>query len=365
MRIRMKNIPNTRQKVHTDCRYYHGDRPCKPHKETEAHCDGCSQHDPVREKILIIKLGAIGDVIRTTPILHALKKAYPRAQIHWLTDTPEIIPDRVDRIFRYTLQNVEILLATRFHTVLNLDKDREACALARMIHARKKRGFILKNGHCHPADRKAFGKWITGLFDDENRRNTKSYPEEIFEMAGFTFKGEEYIIDVRSAKEWNIPKNKRIIGLNTGCGKRWQTRLWPDSSWAELIRLLDAEGFQAVLLGGEQEEERNRKLAENGHALYFGTFPLNDFIGLVGQCDVIITPVTMTMHIALGLKKQIVLFNNIFNAREFEMYGRGVILEPPVSCRGCFKNECHEKCMSLISPSEVMRQVTALAAKVK
>ena len=28
-------------------------------------------------KILIIKLGALGDVLRTTPILHAIKEKYP------------------------------------------------------------------------------------------------------------------------------------------------------------------------------------------------------------------------------------------------------------------------------------------------
>ena len=37
----------------------------------------CSYYDPVDKKILIIKLGAIGDVIRTTPLLHKLKATYP------------------------------------------------------------------------------------------------------------------------------------------------------------------------------------------------------------------------------------------------------------------------------------------------
>ena len=36
--------------------------------------------------------------------------------------------------------------------------------------------------------------------------------------------------------------------------------------------------------------------------------------------DLVVTAVTMAMHIALGLGKKLVLFNNIFNPHEFELY---------------------------------------------
>ena len=35
--------------------------------------------------ILIIKLGAIGDVLRTTSLAPALKEKYPQAKIDWVT----------------------------------------------------------------------------------------------------------------------------------------------------------------------------------------------------------------------------------------------------------------------------------------
>jgi heptosyltransferase-2 len=59
--------------VHTDCRHFRGDVPCTPHKKDGVHCESCPFYDPVDKKILIIKLGAIGDVIRTTPLLHRLE----------------------------------------------------------------------------------------------------------------------------------------------------------------------------------------------------------------------------------------------------------------------------------------------------
>ena len=78
--------------VKTDCRYYKGYIPCKPHKKEGVHCDNCKYYDPIKQRFLIIKLAAIGDVIRTTPLLHKLKKEFPNAEINWLTYSPAILP---------------------------------------------------------------------------------------------------------------------------------------------------------------------------------------------------------------------------------------------------------------------------------
>ena len=56
-----------------DCRNFIGDRPCEIHKKTKRMCDECDLYDPWDEKIWIVKLDSIGDVIRTTFILDAIK----------------------------------------------------------------------------------------------------------------------------------------------------------------------------------------------------------------------------------------------------------------------------------------------------
>src|SRR4051812_12769819 len=64
-----------------DCRYYNGEKPC-PFK-----CEGgCQNFVPYGTRILVIKLGAIGDVIRTTPILRRLKELHPSSHITWLVE---------------------------------------------------------------------------------------------------------------------------------------------------------------------------------------------------------------------------------------------------------------------------------------
>ena len=68
-----------------DCKYFSGDRPCNFHKEFKIKCDFCDNYDPIKFKILIIKLDAIGDVLRTTSILQPLKLKYPNSHVTWCT----------------------------------------------------------------------------------------------------------------------------------------------------------------------------------------------------------------------------------------------------------------------------------------
>ncbi len=65
-----------------DCRYFLGDRPCRFKRV----CEGCDQYSPMGKRILIVKLAAIGDVLRTTPLLSGLKRAYPQSHITWVAD---------------------------------------------------------------------------------------------------------------------------------------------------------------------------------------------------------------------------------------------------------------------------------------
>jgi heptosyltransferase-2 len=349
-------------KIETRCRYFRGDVPCKPHKLNGVHCEDCAYKDITKENILIIKLGAIGDVIRTTPLLYRLKREFPQAKIWWLTRTPEIIPNLVDVILPFKLESIMTITETPFSIAYNFDKDKEACALLNKVNAKKKYGFDFVDGVCHPYNQAAHHKFMTGLFDDINKSNTKSYLEEMFEIAGYKFEGEEYILPF---EEWNNPKwrfskGKKVVGLNTGCGGRWTSRLWPEEYWIKLAKELKKAGYEVVLLGGEQEDAKNKKLAKVSGAKYFGHYPLNGFINLVNHCDLVVTAVTMAMHITIGLKKKIVLFNNIFNKHEFELYGLGEILEPDFDCTCYFSPTCPNNCMQYLRPERVFDAVKKL-----
>jgi heptosyltransferase-2 len=311
--------------------------------------------------ILIIKLGAIGDVIRTTPLLHKIKKEHPTKRIWWITYSPEVVPSVVDKILPYNLESLEIVKSTDFDIVINLDKDLQAGSILKSVNSKIQYGFTIKNGVPAPVNEVAIPKFLTGLFDDFNKSNKKSYLEEIFEICGWKFDGEEYIMDCDDSIKWDLMNgDKKIIGLNTGCGARWVSRLWADNNWIELINKLIADGYYPILLGGSQEDEKNKFFAEKTGAYYPGYFSLSLFISLMNKCDLVVSAVTMGMHIAVALKKPLILMNNIFNQFEFELYGRGEIVQPVVECTCFFSPKCKNDeyfCMDFLSVDSIYNAI--------
>ena len=348
--------------IRRDCIHFRGDVPCAPHKERGVHCADCPEYVRREGRLLIIKLGAAGDVVRTTPLLAPLRRDHPHHRIAWLTHYPELVPASVPDRLRWDAASVLWATRTRFDLVINLDKDREACALASAVEAGARRGFLLDgDGFCVPVDDgPARAKFLTGLFDDVNQANTLSYPQEIFAICGYTFAGEEYELDAPPAPPaLDLPADRPVVGLNTGCGGRWTSRLWPEPYWEELARRLRDDGLTVLLLGGPQEDARNRRLAAATGARYPGTFPLREFVGVVDRCDVVVTAVTMAMHLAIGRRKQLVLINNIFNPAEFELYGRGEIVEPEQPCTCFFRPTCvaDRFCLETLRPETVRAAV--------
>ena len=117
-------------KLYSDCINFPLDRPCKYQKDNNAICNTCKKYISVNKrstatKILIIKLGAMGDVLRTTFILEGLKEKYKNSTIDWLVDKKncevltgneyiDIIIPNDDKIF-------EFLASNKYDIVINLD----------------------------------------------------------------------------------------------------------------------------------------------------------------------------------------------------------------------------------------------------
>ncbi len=348
-----------------DCFHFRGDVPCAPHKQRGVHCADCPEFRPRAGRILLIKLGAAGDVIRTTPLLSPLQRDYPDHALTWVTDFPALVPRCAGDVRPLDTATLLWLRHVDFDLAINLDKDRQACALLREVRAARKVGFTLgDDGLCRPVTEGVTpamagavkAKFLTGLFDDVNRACRLSYLQEIFAICGYDFAGEPYVLDrPEPAPAFDLPTGAPLVGLNTGCGGRWTSRLWPESSWAELARGLRGQGQNVVLLGGPEEHDKNARLALATGASYPGHFDLRTFIGLVDCCDLVVSAVTMAMHIALGLGKRLVLLNNIFNPSEFELYGRGVIVQPPQACSCFFQPRCTAPsfCLESLEPATV------------
>lgn len=348
-----------------DCLHFLGHAPCRPHKQHGYHCNGCPAYTRISKRILIIKLGAMGDVIRTTPLVTRLRSLHPDSRITWITHFPDILPrDAIDEILPLGVAATLYVSNADWDIAINLDKEKEAGALLKSVRARQKYGFILEDGVTQPANALADHKFRTGLFDDDSKANTRSYCTEVFELCGLEYRGEPYLLErpAAGAFVWDLPRDRPLVGLNTGCGDRWTTRLWSVAKWVDLARQLAGAGYCPVLLGGPPEHERNLAIQAATGARYAGHFPLSRFVSLVDQCDLVVTQVTMALHLALGLGKKVVLMNNIFNPHEFDLQGRGLIVQPAKACDCFYRGACVHgtSCMETLEPQAVLAAVRTL-----
>jgi len=366
--------------LRNDCRYFGGDRPCKYHKEEGLKCDACQYYAPRNFRILIVKLDAIGDVLRTTSILPGLKTKYPDSYITWITN-------KVSKELFKANQYVDEVLepgegAVRLHVehydqVINLDPSTSSAALASLSRADEKFGFGLdQKGSVFTFNDEASEWFEMGAFDDVKKANKSTYQEIIHKICNLSFSNDSRIVlnllpEERSfAAEFmrnnNIRHGETVIGLNTGAGLRWKQKKWTFQGFVELIEMIDTNLDARILLyGGPHEKDRNKRLQElfadkvidTGH-----DNALREFFALLSICDVAVTGDTMALHALLGLGKKVVALFGPTSAEEIELYGRGSKIVPDLDCTCCYRRHCDRKpnCMQSIEAAVVYKEVEKL-----
>ena len=124
-----------------------------------------------------LKLAAMGDVLRTTPLLAGLRRAYPGCHITWLTE-PNAAPlldgvAAIHRLLPYTPPNLLQLENERFDQLYCFDKEPKATALAMKIRAERKFGFGLSPyGGVMPLNQESEYTFRLGISDELKFRGT-------------------------------------------------------------------------------------------------------------------------------------------------------------------------------------------------
>ncbi len=358
-----------------DCRHFLGDRPCK-FKRT---CKGCDQYSPMGKRILIIKLAAIGDVLRTTPLLAGLKRAYPQSHITWVVDK-EASPllrnnPLIDRVLTFDLSHLLFLELETFDLVIGLEKEYRGAALTSKVRGREKRGWGLgEEGNIYPLNPASEYAYLLGLSDDlKFYRNQKTYPELIFEMAELEYQQDEYLLflspeDLAFAEAFSgragLKKGDRVIGLNTGAGDIFANKAWTVEGYLQLIRRM-GDKARLLLLGGPKERERNQQIIDQARgAIIDGGCEnsLGRFAALINLCQLVVTGDTTALHIAISLKKKVVALLGPTCSQEIELYGRGEKISSSLSCAPCYRRSCSvsPNCMEAITADEVMEKIRVL-----
>ena len=122
-------------------------------------------------KIGIIKLGALGDVVRTTPILEGIKEKYPDSAITWITKQgcKEILENNINI---NKLLFLPLNVQESYDILYNFDIDDEATNLAKEIKAEQKFGFYDEEGFPSVFNEGA-EYYLNTLFDDELKKTNR------------------------------------------------------------------------------------------------------------------------------------------------------------------------------------------------
>jgi len=286
------------------------------------------------KKILIIKLGAKGDVVRTLSILPALKKKYPESEIHWLTkpNISDLLQGHplISKVLTIPFQTTE-----KFDILYNFDIEDEATSPAKSIEADEKYGF--NSDDVYPA---AFNPgaeyYLNTFFDDELKKtNKKTYQEMMFEAAELPYEKEHFSLYLSDAdtkfanefKEKNNLTSKKLVGIHIGAGPRWPSKAWSKSKIKEFIVKAKEKGYEVILFGGPDEIEKYEKFIQELKGQNIEIYQNNpnnsnkEFVALVNLCDNIICSDSFALHVAVALKKPTTCLFFVTSPDEVEDYG--------------------------------------------
>ncbi|MFX0132349.1 MAG: glycosyltransferase family 9 protein [Candidatus Hodarchaeota archaeon] len=361
--------------VFSDCYHYLGFKPCKFHKIDGRSCEKCPEYKKIKKRILIIKLDSLGDVLRTTSILPALIEKYPNSTITWITrkNAYPLLNGNpyISRKLAIEENYLQLILNEKFDIGICLDADPISATILSLSNCIEKYGFISNiKGQILPANPEAEEWYLMGIRDNKKRNNKKTYQEHIYEICKLNTNTQkpQVILDENSkqfAKKFikinAINKYRKLIGINTGGGNRWQMKKWIFDYYIQLIKLLKSErpDIGIILLGGPGEIEFNTKIKEKVKNLIIDAGcdnSIRHFAALIELNDIFFTPDSFGMHISTALNRTTIVIVGPTSPWELDVYGNGeIIYNHRLDCIACYKSTCDKKqnCMNTLLPEKI------------
>lgn len=299
------------------------------------------------ERIGLVKLGAIGDVVNTLPFANRLRAGYPNARITWV-----IAPlshalleghPAVDEFLVFDAKQpstwpgfVRELRARRLELAIDLQRLIKSGLITRASGARTRLGF--DRARC-----KERSHLFTNLRIPENPAPGVTLAQYL-EFADF-------LELPAQTPTWKLPftpftrerPNERIVVLNVGAS--WSSKLWANERWAELARRLHEElGLSVHLSGGREDRAAAEEIARGAGVRvvsHAGEFSLRETAGLLAAAELVISGDTGPLHMAVALDRPVVALFGAADPRRTAPFGQpDAVVRHPVECSPCRKRVC-------------------------
>ena len=341
--------------------------------------------------LLVVRLDNLGDVLLTTPAIHAIKKTLPGAKITLLASqvgaqVRNHDPD-IDDVIVYEAPWMDA------KGVLNHDSKREM-AMIRLLKKRRFDGAIIFTSYhqsslpaaylCYLADiplRHGASIDGPGILLTTRHRHPPQIMHEVERgldlVAGVGFMpGEKDLVlrtnpedEDRAARlldEIGVTGNRQLVVIHPGCS--FQARTYPWGHYAHVANLLaESIGCQVLFTGAAEEVELVRKIQswiKWDTLSVAGRTDLGTLAAIIARANLVITNNTGPMHVAAAMKTPVIALFALTNPPE--QWGPWMvphrILSKPTPCAYCYSRICpvgHE-CLTLVSPEEVVDSAEAL-----
>jgi lipopolysaccharide heptosyltransferase I len=333
-------------------------------------------------RILIVKLGSIGDVVHTLPALAALRRAAPASHLAWvverggaaslLRDNPcldELIEIetrtwREDLTSRETRAAIKAALmrlrSSRFEIALDFQGLLKSAAIAWLARVPRRVGFaprLLRE----PAS----ALLLTERVEADDQAHIIKKNLALVAHLGFSIEGDcEFPIYLSSEDEQFAEKQatrfeEEFAIINPGGG--WPTKLWSVSGFAEIAdRLWQHYGLRSAVTYGPGEKALAQAVvtrARSGAATMLGP-TLKQFFALARRAKLFIGGDTGPLHLAAAARAPIVgLYGPSASRRNGPFACDDVVVERwDLECRvDCYRRSCgHTSCMQM--PVEMVWQ---------
>lgn len=319
--------------------------------------------------ILVVKTGALGDVVRSSFVAQALKEKYNRdnkVSLYWITEEKAkyflINNPYVDKIV--LSNNKESIRRIKFDLIVNLEEDEENCRFVSSLNYTKLLGAFFNNGKIDYTaegsawfDMSRISKFGIEEADLLKKKNKKTHRQLISQIIGVNYGEYEPFLRLTEkqreiartfSRRHGLSRSEIVIGINTGAADTWPKSLSVKKTVEMINKLYKKYNAKIVLFGGQNETERNKEIKKYSKAPIIDTGCGNDlleFPALVSVCNVFITTDSLGLHVALALKRKTICLIGPTSPSEIDMYDLGVkvIAKSKDVCSYKRKTNCMDK----------------------
>ena len=264
--------------------------------------------------VLIVRLGALGDLVHALPAVAALRDAWPEAQIDWLVDARyralvDLVPI-VNRVValggpRTSLVGVvRSLRRERYDTAIDLQGLLKSAVLARLSGAREVVGFATPLLRERPASVFYTKQGGGGTGEHVIAKNVGLLRVLGINAGAWTFPmivPPSGVVDaVRGTM--GIGRDQRFAVLNPGGG--WPNKCWPPDRFGQVARhLSDKQGWPSVVVWGPGEQPLADAVvaASHGAARIAPPTGIGDLLALVRAAALFVAGDTGPLQLAAAL----------------------------------------------------------------